>query len=272
MRNLTGRYDPAIFFRQLRQAERKALLLDFDGTLAPFHPDPDQVVFYPGVQSCLEKLLERRSTRLVLVTGRATESIIPLLGLRYRPEIWGSHGLERLHPDDNYELIELDEAALRGLAKAREWARREAVFEKCDVKPGCLALNFRGMERSRAERVRARAAADWEQIAIGTGLSLHEYDGGIELRVPVRNKGDAVVAIRSEIGVDSPIAYLGDDLTDEDAFRALDVRGIGILVRTELRETAADWWLMPPGELIDFLQAWLDNESFAMVPGSLERR
>ena len=51
-------------------------------------------------------------------------------------------------------------------------------------------------------------------------------------------------------------SYLGDDLTDEDAFRALKGRGLSVLVRNELRETLADIWLKPPGELIDFLLKW----------------
>ena len=52
------------------------------------------------------------------------------------------------------------------------------------------------------------------------------------------------------------MAYLGDDLTDEDAFRAVATRGLGILVRQELRKTAAVAWLRPPEELLDFLHRW----------------
>jgi trehalose-6-phosphatase len=53
------------------------------------------------------------------------------------------------------------------------------------------------------------------------------------------------------------IAYLGDDQADEEAFRALQNRGLRILVRPEWRETAADVWLRPPEELVDFLFQWL---------------
>jgi trehalose-6-phosphatase len=62
--------------------------------------------------------------------------------------------------------------------------------------------------------------------------------------------------VLSETAEDTAIAYLGDDITDEDAFRAVKVRGLGILVRTEFRETAADVWLRPPEELASFLQLW----------------
>jgi trehalose-6-phosphatase len=52
------------------------------------------------------------------------------------------------------------------------------------------------------------------------------------------------------------VAYLGDDLTDEDAFRALKGKGLSVLVRKESRTTEADCWLKPPDELLDFLKKW----------------
>jgi trehalose-6-phosphatase len=51
-------------------------------------------------------------------------------------------------------------------------------------------------------------------------------------------------------------AYLGDDLTDEDAFRALRERGLGVLVRTEPCPSAASLHLVPPRPLLEFLQQW----------------
>ncbi len=54
-----------------------------------------------------------------------------------------------------------------------------------------------------------------------------------------------------------PMAYLGDDVTDEDAFAAVGNRGFSILVRTEVRESAARFWLRPPAELLEFLDDWI---------------
>jgi hypothetical protein len=58
-------------------------------------------------------------------------------------------------------------------------------------------------------------------------------------------------------GVPLPAAFLGDDLTDEAAFLAMKGHGLSGLVRRERRDTAADIWLRPPGELRDFLKRWL---------------
>jgi trehalose 6-phosphate phosphatase len=257
MRNLTGKYEVSDFFERLTHTTGKALLLDFDGTLAPFNADPQAVVLYPGVAGLLNALLRQAKTRVVVVTGRFTESIRPLLTLARRPEIWGSHGVERLHADGRYEVVPIDAQSQQGLARARRWAGERDLLGKCDEKPGCLALNLRGLDPDLARKTRLTAHEDWNRIAAQTGLSFQETDGGLELRIPSRNKGDAVRTIRSEIAEDAIIAYLGDDLTDEDAFRMLGPRDLGVLVRPELRPTDADLWIRPPEELRDFLQSWV---------------
>jgi trehalose-phosphatase len=89
------------------------------------------------------------------------------------------------------------------------------------------------------------------------GLHLLPFDGGLELRAPGKNKGDAVSAILQESGSEVAAAYLGDDQTDENAFRAIKGRGISILVRADPRPTVADMWLRPPEELGRFLRDWL---------------
>jgi trehalose-phosphatase len=86
---------------------------------------------------------------------------------------------------------------------------------------------------------------------------LAEFDGGLELRARTCTKGDAVRTIVSEVSPEVPIAYLGDDITDEDAFRVLNDRGLTVLVRPMYRFTAAQMWLRPPGELIQFFADWV---------------
>jgi trehalose-6-phosphatase len=66
-----------------------------------------------------------------------------------------------------------------------------------------------------------------------------------------------VRTILAESLPDAAVAYLGDDRTDEDAFRALNGKGLTVLVRPEYRPTAAEVWLQPPQELIQFLEEWL---------------
>ena len=64
-------------------------------------------------------------------------------------------------------------------------------------------------------------------------------------------------AFLAEIDAQVPVAYLGDDTTDEAAFQAMQDRGISVLVRPKWRQTAARFWLKPPAELLEFFDLWL---------------
>jgi trehalose-6-phosphatase len=72
-----------------------------------------------------------------------------------------------------------------------------------------------------------------------------------------------VAEVVSQERDDVPVAYLGDDLTDEDAFVALGNKGDSILVRGEVRASFARFWLRPPEELLGFLDTWIANSQIA---------
>ncbi len=245
-----------LFFAELKTAKRRVLFLDYDGTLAPFQIQRDQAFPYPGVSQALKTILETDCSRLVLISGRCIKDLIPLLGLKKLPEIWGSHGWERLKPDQACEKPELEEAAAGGLAQAYKWVKAEGLPAQTEQKPASLALHWRGLAEAEIAGIRRKALRNWQHPAQKAGLVLHEFDGGLELRVPGRDKGHAVQTVLAEEGEGALAAYLGDDLTDEDAFSALQGRGLSLLVRRELRPTAADIWLKPPEELLAFLHNW----------------
>jgi trehalose-phosphatase len=98
----------------------------------------------------------------------------------------------------------------------------------------------------------------WSDIAREHDLALKSFDGGLEIVAKGRDKGNAVKEIFDGSDPDSIAAYLGDDLTDEDAFRALRSSDLGILVNERLRPTAAHIWIRPPGELFEFLDSWIE--------------
>jgi trehalose-phosphatase len=253
MKVLDPRNDPGKFWESLRRAATRALLLDYDGTLAPFHVDPAKAVPYPGVSDLLDGILGAGRTTVVLITGRPAKDLLPLLDVSGSPEIWGCHGWERLRANGSYELAPVPPRALEALEQAILWIGSEA---RCEHKPAAVAVHWRGLDRKHADSMRDRAMRKWPQLAQEAGLVIKEFDGGIELRVSGRDKGFAVNAVLSEMGGEPVAAYLGDDTTDEDAFQALQGRGLAVLVRGELRPTAAGLWIRPPEELLDFLARW----------------
>jgi len=245
------------FLESVARARQSVLLLDYDGTLAPFSVDRHRAVPYPGLRDLLQQIIETGRTRLVIVTGRDAHEIDPFLRLRPAPEIWGSHGLQRLLPDGRCQMPEIPPAVAEVLDDARRWLEYQGLDDCAERKPGSIAVHWRALAQTEAEELRGRIIVGWFPIADRANLKLLEFDGGVEMRMPDLDKGDAVRTMLKETAPNVPVTYLGDDITDERAFRALGSRGLGILVRPNFRRSAAQAWLKPPEELRDFLSRWL---------------
>jgi trehalose 6-phosphate phosphatase len=245
---------------RLSTAPSSTLLLDYDGTLAPFRTDRHQAYPYPGVMPLLERIRNSGRSRIVIITGRPIAELKPLLDPLCDIEIWGSHGKEHLSVDGSYGEIANAPEMSTWLSQAESWLVAAGLGQRIEVKPGGIAVHWRGMPDARIESVRTQVEKGLDPFANYPGLKLLEFEGGLELRVAHPNKGDAMDSILSGISHETPIAYLGDDLTDEDAFQALNPRGLSVLVRSEYRETNAKIWLRPPEELIAFLEQWLNRD------------
>jgi trehalose-phosphatase len=245
------------FFVCLSQAKSSTLLLDYDGTLAPFTPDRSCAHPYPSVPELLNGIHASGQSRLVIISGRPAREIPPLLGLRVCPEVWGSHGMERLTPDGQYKVATLSPRIAAAFAKATEALEWEGLNSHIECKPGALAVHWRGLPHDETAEVWTTALRVLQPIAFSSGLDLSNFDGGVEMRLRTPTKGDAVAAVLKGNTRKGLIAYLGDDVTDEDAFDALNPLGLTVLVRSECRPTSAQLWLRPPAELVLFLQQWL---------------
>jgi trehalose 6-phosphate phosphatase len=231
-------------------------MLDYDGTLAPFRREREKAIPYPGIRDILEEIMASGNSRVVIISGRAVADLIPLLGLKRMPEIWGSHGWEHRGRDGSYNLSPASESHLKGLADADFLIEKMKLGDYREEKPRSVALHWRGIPEREVDAVREFARAELNPIAGSYGLHLKYFDGGLELCAPGRNKGDVVRSIIEESPADSFFTYLGDDLTDEDAFEAIADRGLGVLVSPEKRPTKAKLHLIPPDELLEFLNEW----------------
>jgi trehalose-phosphatase len=231
-------------------------MLDYDGTLAPFHREREKAVFYPGVREILEQIMRSDNSRVIIVSGRTIADLIPLLGFSKIPEIWGSHGWERRDQDGSYSIIPASESHLKGLADADFLIEKMNLGNCREEKPSSVALHWRGKSEEEIAAIGEFAGKELNRIATNYGLDLDYFDGGVELRVPDWNKGSVVKVIIEESPPNSFFAYLGDDLTDEDAFEAIAEHGLGVLVRSEKRPTKAKLHLLPPKELLGFLDKW----------------
>jgi trehalose 6-phosphate phosphatase len=244
------------FLDRLKSASRRVLLLDYDGTLAPFSIDRDHAFPYPEVPALLARIMAQ-GTRVILISGRPARDLIPLSGIHPHPEIWGSHGMERLKPDGTYEVATLPGEQHEALTRATNCVQSKGLERRMELKPGGVAVHWRDLSPLETGELKATILELWRPLLAEYRLKLMEFDGGLELRVRGWNKGIAVETILEESGPDAAVAYLGDDATDEDAFRALKGRGLAVLVRPQSRPSSADVWLKPPEELMRFFQEWL---------------
>ncbi|HKK21757.1 MAG TPA: trehalose-phosphatase [candidate division Zixibacteria bacterium] len=257
MRVLNHSLDLEQFYKDLDASRDRVLMLDYDGTLAPFRNEREHAYPYPELIPVLRKLADSTRTRLIIVSGRSVEMLKMLLGMDKLPEVWGCHGLEHLSRNGEYSLKPLDPDTRKGLEEIENWVRSNDLEQYVERKPSGIAFHWRGLPEAEAKQIREKVTGDWTGKIEQFHLAVYEFDGGLELRMHEISKADAVAEILNDSSPGATLAYCGDDFTDEDAFRALGEHGLKVLVRTELRDTEADLWLIPPDELVEFLRRWI---------------
>jgi trehalose 6-phosphate phosphatase len=225
-----------------------ALFLDFDGTLVELAESPNSIRVPGSLPQLLGRLSEFLEGRIAIVSGRAVEDLQSHLG-GCAIALAGSHGAELLYPDGR----RLSAAAPPGLAAAREEVRRFAASDDrllIEEKPAGLALHYR-----RAPEFAAEVDDFMAALADGSGLALQRGKMVAELRPPGGGKGSALRRLMAEPPFTGarPV-FVGDDLTDEEAFEAASAMGgAGVLVG-EPRATAARWRL----ESVAAAARWLE--------------
>lgn len=219
---------PQALSRQLRllgAARHLLICSDYDGTLAPLAPRPELARLLPGAFGLLHQLACLPGTRVAIISGRSCDDLRKHTGLDQPILLAGSHGAELpglSAGGGEEERLRLDalETALTAicLQSAGSWIER---------KPLSIALHVRGAASADAERALAAVRcgpARWPALYMTEGKAV------IELSLFQSGKGDAVRWFRSNWGTDPLVLYLGDDLTDEDAFGALGPNDVGIKV------------------------------------------
>lgn len=212
---------------------------DFDGALAEFAVDPNDVRPAPGAMEALRGLARLPRTTVALASGRDLRTLRELSGLGSAEPIVliGSHGAEstrqgiaaqtRLEPAQRARLDELTARAAE-LIDGHPRARLER-------KQAAVAIHTRGLDQAQADSALAEAealATDLPDVRVLTGKSV------VELSVSKADKGTAVSALADLSHADA-VFYSGDDVTDEDAFRALRADKRNVTVKVGPGETAA---------------------------------
>uniref|UniRef100_A0A0D9WNE9 Trehalose 6-phosphate phosphatase n=1 Tax=Leersia perrieri TaxID=77586 RepID=A0A0D9WNE9_9ORYZ len=218
------------------------VFLDYDGTLSPIVSNPDMAFMSDEMRAAVRGVAEHFPA--AIVTGRRVDKVQSFVGIS---ELYyaGSHGMD-----------------IKGPSCSNAY---KALMEKTKSTPGarvennkfCLSVHFRCVDEKRwiplAEQVKA-VLRDYPQLKLTQGRKV------LEIRPSIMwDKGKAVEFLLKSLGFDDrsdvlPV-YIGDDRTDEDAFKVLRKRGqgIGIIVSKYPKETDASYSLQDTAEVMEFL-------------------
>ena len=236
---------------RLLDGRRPAVFLDYDGTLSAIAPRPELATLPAETRDVVRRLAQRYP--VAILSGRGREDVASMVGLDGIAYA-GSHGYDIAGPGFRHEVGEGVPETIE--SAAGELNRELAALDGVIVEPKrfAVSIHFRlakDEDLPAVERVVDDVAARHPNLRKGHGKKLFELRPDLDW-----DKGKALLWLLQALELDPeqtvPL-YIGDDITDEDAFR---VAQIGILVAEDPRETLASYSLRDPGEVTRFL-VWL---------------
>jgi trehalose 6-phosphate phosphatase len=232
---------------RLRNAERCALLLDFDGTLVKLQRRPWEVRVPQRTKRLLERLARHPKLFVAIVSGRRCQDLQTRIGVEALHFI-GLHGAER-----ELKTAKITKAAARSLARAQDGARqRMAAMRGMRIED--KGMSFAVHYREATPPIARAAKSCLLDVVEPHQETLRVLDGAMVWEVlpnEIRGKGGAVLDLLSEFPPGTPAIYIGDDGTDETAFCAI---GDQITIRVgKPQGSAAKYYVRDPSEVIRFL-------------------
>jgi alpha,alpha-trehalase len=243
-----------------QKQRRLAIFLDYDGTLTPIVPRPEDAVLAPAVRETVARLA--RLCTVAIISGRDLADVRALVGVEGLVYA-GSHGFDIAGPlgstaggserDRFLPLLAQAEAELRA-------ALERLAGVQIERKKYSIAVHYRNVadaDLAAVEAVVAQALARHPTLRDLPGKKVHDLQPRIDW-----DKGKALLHLLRTLDLDRPDVlpiYVGDDITDEDAFAALQGRGIGIVVRDEPRPTTASLALDSPQQVHRLLAEVLER-------------
>ena len=230
-----------------------AIFLDYDGTLTPIVSRPDQAGLSNSTREILRTLAAKAPVSIL--SGRELKDVCKRVSIdeiiyagSHGFDVAGPRGLRRQEATEFLPALNVAEKELR-----EKLVGVAGVF--VERKRFSIATHYRNVNESdfpRLERTVSEVAARYRKLRRIDGKKVYELLPDIAW-----DKGKAVLWLLKILALEHAQArpiYLGDDRTDEDAFRALEQRGVGILVSEEPRPTAASYSLKNPTEVERFLR------------------
>ena len=252
--------------RRVREAKGILLLADYDGTLTPLVAMPEEARLSATMRTLLRRLAGLRGVQVGIVSGRSLRTVRRLVRI---PGVFyvGNHGFEIQGAGVQWTHPRAQRAAvhLRRVIGPLRGALADLAGARVEAKGVSLSVHWRQVAASdipRFRRLIQQALRPW--IAQGR-VRVTRGKRVVEIRPPIAwDKGCSVAWIVRHLPRPRPemVLYLGDDRTDEDAFRAVNrLRGVSIVIGR--RKTAARWWLASPAEVLELLRRFAEVREMA---------
>ncbi len=233
---------PEDIARLLPADGRTAIFLDYDGTLVPFHDEPFQATPGPELLDLLDRVSAAPRREVVIVSGRTAEDLRRLLPGHARCHMLALHGAQYIDPGGGV----VDRVDL-GVCRAGVQTVAEECRSILDAAPGArlenkeagLSLHTRACDPVSERRVIHQFLEIAGRATSGGALSILRGSRVVELKPAAADKGSAVLWLLRWFGPSCYPMYVGDDATDEDAFRVLRDRGATVRVGPAGQDTLA---------------------------------
>ncbi|XP_044749938.1 alpha,alpha-trehalose-phosphate synthase [UDP-forming] isoform X2 [Coccinella septempunctata] len=259
--------------KYIGDSHKLALLLDYDGTLAPIAPHPDLAVMPTETRNVLQRLSNIPDVYIAIVSGRNVNNVKEMVGIEGITYA-GNHGLEILHSDGTKFVHpmppECHEKVASLLAKLQEQVCRDGAW--VENKGALLTFHFREVPVHLRDDLERQA----RKLVEEAGFKVGNAHCAIEAKPQVEwNKGRASIYIlRTAFGVDWSerirIIYVGDDVTDEDAMMAL--KGMAATFRvtnSNIIKTSAERRLPSTDSVLTMLK-WIERHFAKRTPNIID--
>lgn len=236
------------------------IFLDFDGTLVPIVETPVKAKLPAKTKTLLRKIASSTKVKLAFISGRNIEDIKNKIGIK-NAIYSGNHGLEIEGPEIRFKPV-VPREFRKALEKISERLQKQLSSFKgilIEDKGLSLSIHYRLAKKGQIPKIKTILHEAVILPLVRNKIKIKSGKMVLEIRPPVEwDKGKVVLwLLARKIFVSQDITafpiYIGDDITDEDAFSALKDKGLNIFVG-EPRESYAQYYLKSPNEVTDFLE------------------
>ncbi|WP_242928246.1 trehalose-phosphatase [Pontibacter vulgaris] len=243
--------------------KQPAVFLDYDGCLTPIVKDPDQAILSDEMRNVLRQLAD--VCKVAIVSGRDRQNVKQLVQLD-NVYFAGSHGFDISGPGGMHTEPGGASAALPALDASAKVLREKLQSIKgtlVERKRYAIAVHYRNVADENVEQVKQiteEVIAQHPELKKGLGKMVIELKPNLDW-----HKGKAVLWLMEALELNEQVTmplYIGDDITDEDAFATLQDRGITILVGEHDEKTAATYRLKDVDEVKQFLDQLLHTLTY----------